>query len=627
MNKGGSHMFYSQLLEDIDVLKSMIHDGKFEKRLPFLGAEQELCLIDDYGQVAKKNEEILRILNDNSVTTELAKFNLEINLSPRPIYGEVFSDVELELIDYLDRINEAAKKYNAKTYLGGILPTLRYLDIDLESMTPRKRYYELVQNILKKRGGEYEIRIQGEDELLIKQDSVFIEAATTSFQVHLEVHPDNFVQYYNISQLIAAPILSLAANSNILFQKKLWHETRVALLQQSIHTGKTPVNTRETISRVGFGKKWLRSSIVELFQEDITTHKLLLTPEISECSRDIYQEGKVPALHALSNFNSTVYRWNRPVYGMVDGKPHLRIENRILPSGPTVADQIANAVFWYGSIYGMAEEITDFESKMDFRTAKSNFIQAARNSMHASFEWLDGRSYTAQDLILHKLLPIAANGLAKLRIDQTDIDFYLNIISERCKYKTNGAIWMYRSMKSLEKQNVLPVDISGSIAIFSHEMQSQNLPLHQWEVLSQNINMKKTTQEILIEECMDRELYTVGPDDPIQLATDLIDWQKIRYILVEDEQKNLLGMVSSRNLLKSIQRHLYHQDTMPEFIHQVMIGDPYTIASDRPLSEALEIMKNYRIGCLPVTEKNKLVGIITEQTFLNEFSNMIKSNN
>jgi CBS domain-containing protein len=622
-NTSKSQSFHKQILEDVDVLARMIQHGAFQSRKPKIGAEQELCLVDDYGTISNINQQLMSEMGDPSIKTELAKFNLEINLEPQLACAEVFSDMELELISYLEKINQTAKKYKTKTYIGGILPTLRYMDLNIENITPIKRYYELVKNIYKHRGDDYELRIQGEDELLMRHDSVFIEAATTSFQIHLEVHPNEFAKMYNIAQLIAAPTLAISANSNTLFRKKLWHETRIALLRQSINLIKTPVNTRDSVSRVSFGDHWLKESVLELFQDDIAKHRILIIPEEKENSLELFQNGQTPNLAALQNYNSTIYRWNRPVYGVIDGVPHLRIENRILPAGPTIADQIANACFWFGLMYGIRDANIDFESKIDFASIKNNFTQAARNSMYSTFDWYDGKSYSAQDLILHKLIPLAAKGLGKLKIDNTDIEFYLNLISERTKANTNGAIWMYKSIKSMTKNEVNASDIYSSIVTFSNEMQAQNLPVHQWEILNQNISMKKLPSEIIIEECMDKNLFTVRPEDIIQLATDMIDWQKIRYILVENEDGQLVGLVSSRNLLKGLNRHVYHSENIPTTIREIMISNPFTISSSAPLSEGLEIMSKYKIGCLPVLENDKLVGIITEQTYLNVYSNMV----
>ena len=623
MNSEKTHFFIQNLLNDVRILEKMIAKGQFQDSKPTLGAEQELCIVDDYGNVLPSNMEILKELNHPQFTTELAKFNLEINTTPKSIENHCFSEMEQELIHLIEQLKQNSQKANF--YIGGILPTLRHIDIDIDNITPIKRYFELVKNILKYRGEEYELRIQGEDELLMKHDSVFIEAATTSFQIHLEVPPENFAHFYNIAQLIAAPVLAISANSPFFLRKKLWHETRIALLRQSIDIMKTQNTIREATSRVTFGNRWLKTSILELFREDISLHRILMTPDINDNSYEDFENGKIPDLKALQLYNSTIYRWNRPVYGVLNNRPNLRIENRILPAGPTIVDQIANAVFWYGLMYGLADEKISFDAKdenISFEECKNNFLKAARNGIFANILWIDGQYYEASQLVL-KLIPIAQKGLNTLNINLEDVNKYLKIIENRAQTKQNGSKWFLDSYKILKKQKFSNFDILSSIVLKSMEYQEKNTPISEWEILNKCTDMKKPLDKIIIEECMDRDLFTVRPNDILQIAADIIDWQKIRFLMVEDDDGKLIGIISSRNLLKYFNSHLHHREELPVLIEEIMVRNPITIDSNQKLSEALEVMKKYKIGCLPVLQNQKLVGIITEQTFLNVFSDIM----
>jgi CBS domain-containing protein/gamma-glutamyl:cysteine ligase YbdK (ATP-grasp superfamily) len=623
MNSEKTHFFIQNLLNDVRILEKMIAKGHFKDSKPTLGAEQELCIVDDYGNVLPANMEILKELNHPQFTTELAKFNLEINTTPKSIENHCFSEIEQELIHLIEQLKQNSQKANF--YIGGILPTLRHIDIDIDNITPIKRYFELVKNILKYRGEEYELRIQGEDELLMKHDSVFIEAATTSFQIHLEVHPENFAHFYNIAQLIAAPVLAISANSPFFLRKKLWHETRIALLRQSIDIMKTQNTIREATSRVTFGNRWLKKSVLELFREDISLHRILMTPDIKDNSYEDFENGKIPDLKALQLYNSTIYRWNRPVYGVLNNRPNLRIENRILPAGPTIVDQIANAVFWYGLMYGLADEKISFDAKdenISFEECKNNFLKAARNGIFANILWIDGQYYEASKLVL-KLIPIAQKGLNTLNINLEDVNKYLKIIENRAQTKQNGSKWFLDSYKILKKQKFSNFDILSSIVLKSMEYQENNIPVSEWEILNKCTDMKKPLDKIIIEECMDRDLFTVRPNDILQIAADIIDWQKIRFLMVEDDDGKLIGIISSRNLLKYFNSHLHHREELPVLIEEIMVRNPITIDSNQKLSEALEVMKKYKIGCLPVLQNQKLVGIITEQTFLNVFSDIM----
>ena len=623
MNSEKTHFFIQNLLNDVRILEKMIAKGHFKDSKPTLGAEQELCIVDDYGNVLPANMEILKELNHPQFTTELAKFNLEINTTPKSIENHCFSEMEQELIHLIEQLKQNSQKANF--YIGGILPTLRHIDIDIDNITPIKRYFELVKNILKYRGEEYELRIQGEDELLMKHDSVFIEAATTSFQIHLEVPPENFAHFYNIAQLIAAPVLAISANSPFFLRKKLWHETRIALLRQSIDIMKTQNTIREATSRVTFGNRWLKTSILELFREDISLHRILMTPDINDNSYEDFENGKIPDLKALQLYNSTIYRWNRPVYGVLNNRPNLRIENRILPAGPTIVDQIANAVFWYGLMYGLAKVDISFDVKdenISFEECKNNFLKAARNGIFANILWIDGQYYEASKLVL-KLIPIAQKGLNTLNINLEDVNKYLKIIENRAQTKQNGSKWFLDSYKILKKQKFSNFDILSSIVLKSMEYQENNIPVSEWEILNKCTDMKKPLDKIIIEECMDRDLFTVRPNDILQIAADIIDWQKIRFLMVEDDDGKLIGIISSRNLLKYFNAHLHHREELPVLIEEIMVRNPITIDSNQKLSEALEVMKKYKIGCLPVLQNQKLVGIITEQTFLNVFSDIM----
>jgi CBS domain-containing protein/gamma-glutamyl:cysteine ligase YbdK (ATP-grasp superfamily) len=620
MQKEKVNLFKKHLLEDISVLGKMMETNAFSKSKFRIGAEQEMCIVDTHANVLPINQTILKNLNHAQFTTELAKFNLEINLLPRDFGANCLQEMESELLSLFQLLNHKTDE-EIRFYLGGIIPSLRYIDIDLENITPLKRYFELVNNILKSRGEEYELRIQGEDELLMKHNSVFIEAATTSFQIHLEVPPHLFASFYNISQYIAAPLLAISANSPLFLRKKLWHETRIALLRQSIDVSKTTNTIREAHSRVTFGNRWVQESALELFHEDISLHRVLMVPDLKETSREQFAQGITPDLKALQLYNSTIYRWNRPVYGVLNGEPHLRIENRILPAGPTVVDQMANAAFWYGLMFGMQDE--KIATKMPFATVKNNFLQAARNGIFAKIKTANGKEYAVTEIIEKELLPIAAEGLQKMSVDSTQAAQYLKIIKERNQTGQNGAKWTIDAFESLKNSEISPTDALATLVDISIQNQKENIPVHRWEIPIKRNNMKKNINEIIIEECMDKDLFTVRPEDIIQLAADMMDWQKIRFIMVENEQGDLEGIVSSRNLLKNLNGFVHHDSELPVSIEDIMVRNPITAESNQKLSEALSLMKKYQIGCLPILQNKKLVGIITEQTFLNVFADLM----
>ncbi len=227
----------------------------------------------------------------------------------------------------------------------------------------------------------------------------------------MQVNQKDFAKKYNIAQAIAGPVLASAVNSPLLFGKRLWHETRISLFQQSIDTRVSDEHIRDRHPRVTFGTDWVHDGIMDIFKEDILRYRVLLGADFEQDSLEMVKKGITPKLKALTVHNSTIYRWNRPVYGISDnGKPHLRIEARLFPAGPTVADEMANASFWLGLMEGYANLYDDITKHIRFDQAKANFYAAARGGLSKQFTWFDNKKYYADDLIMNELLPVARKG-------------------------------------------------------------------------------------------------------------------------------------------------------------------------------------------------------------------------
>ncbi|MBR9997873.1 MAG: CBS domain-containing protein, partial [Cyclobacteriaceae bacterium] len=319
------NQFTQKLLQDVKALEKMLTSGYFRHGKPKIGVEQEICLIDEHFKPAPRVMELLDHLDKKFFTTELAKFNMEVNIPPKYFEKDCFSALEKQINELLDSLRKEAGKIGVDYAITGILPSIRKFDLELENMTPLDRYAALVKAINRLRGKVYELRVRGIDELIIKHDSAMLEACNTSFQVHLQVDPENFVRKYNHAQVLTAPVLALATNSPMLFGKRLWKETRVALFQQSIDTRISSEHLRDRSPRVTFGTQWLRNSILDLYKEDIMRFRIMLMTGEEDDALSLLDEGKIPKLKALTTHNSTVYRWNRPCYGIgEDGTPHLR---------------------------------------------------------------------------------------------------------------------------------------------------------------------------------------------------------------------------------------------------------------------------------------------------------------
>ncbi|HTK78710.1 MAG TPA: glutamate-cysteine ligase family protein, partial [Gemmataceae bacterium] len=346
--RADARVFLRKLLRDVHAFEWMFEHGKLESGVRRIGAEQELFLVDRAWRPSLAALAILERAQEPNWTTELGQFNLEINLSPQEFAGDCLRRMERQLQEELARLRQVAHECGAEAVLVGILPTLRLSDLDPRNMTPRPRYQALNEVLNQMRGGAFEFRLKGLDEVSIALESVMLEACCTSFQVHLQVDPEHFVTRYNLAQAITAPVLAAACNSPLLFGRRLWHETRIPLFQQSLDTRATSRHLRERFPRVSLGTRWIRRTPVEIFEEDIARFRVLLAVPLAEDPFEAVRQDQSPELRALRLFNGTVYRWNRACYGLTDGKPHLRIENRVFPAGPTVIDEISNAAFFLG---------------------------------------------------------------------------------------------------------------------------------------------------------------------------------------------------------------------------------------------------------------------------------------
>ncbi|RMG16826.1 MAG: CBS domain-containing protein [Bacteroidetes bacterium] len=635
-SKEEMQQFMRYLLKDIQALERMLKEEWFETDTIRIGAEQEMCLVAPNWKPTHLNMQALEVINDERFTSELANFNLEANLQPQELRNKAFSLLHQELKETLDKAQDKINALGAKIVLVGILPTIRKTDVEIENITPLDRYKALMNALKDLRGEAFELRISGIDEVNLQQKTAMLEACNTSFQVHLQVKPDEFARKYNYAQALAGPTMAVAVNSPLLFGRRLWQETRIALFQQSIDIRTFTEHLRERSPRVTFGNHWLEHSVMEIYKEDVARFKVLLSTEIDEDVFEKLQAGITPKLRALNIHNSTVYRWNRPCYGISpNGKPHLRIENRILPAGPSVPDAIANAAFWVGLMNGIEDEYPDITKVMEFSDAKAGFFAAARFGLDSKLPWVHGKKIASGELILEQLLPIARHGLQKVNIDQDDIDKYLEIIEARTKSAQTGSCWMLDSYSKLGKEGLLPDEISTAITASIYAHQYVGRPIHEWELASIDKIATYEPSSLLVEEFMLTDIITVQEDDIIDLVANLMNWRRIRHIPVEDKAGKLVGLITSRMVMRYYSERDLHGDKgeLPT-VKTLMNPNPITISPKAPITKAMEIMQKNKIGCLPVVlddeedgkEKKglgKLVGMITEAEFLSITSSLI----
>jgi CBS domain-containing protein len=381
---------------------------------------------------------------------------------------------------------------------------------------------------------------------------------------------------------------------------------------------------RERLPRVNFGSGWLRGDITQIYKEDISRFRVLLAGDIEEDSLAMVHEGKVPKLRALQIHNSTVYRWNRPCYGISpNGKPHLRIENRVMPAGPTPVDAAANAAFWLGAMIGMGKHYPDITKHFDFADARDNFIKAAKFGIDTTFSWMRDKKIPATDLFLKELLPMAREGLKDRNVDPKDINKYLDIIEARAREHKTGARWMLRTYTALIDQVTHDEAITAVTAAIVKN-QKENKPVHTWVEATAGDLEEWRPSKLKVEEFMSTDLYTVQKEDLIELVAEIMDWRRIRYMPVENQKGELVGLISSRMLLRHFVHCRKNKTEQVTTVGDIMIDKPITATPETSIMDAMYKMRQNNIGCLPIVKDKELVGIITEMDFLRITSRLME---
>lgn len=608
--------FMRSLLRDLRALERILENGMLEEGIRRVGAEQELFLIDASWHPAPVATEVLAALaGDPHYTTELGRFNLEMNLDPLLYGGDCLRRMEKQLDDLLAELRRVAGELGYGVALAGILPTIRKSDLKIENMTPSVRYTALNDALTQLRGGSYEFYMKGLDEVVLRHDSVMAEACCASFQAHFQVGAREFANLYNLAQVVAAPVLAAATNSPLLFGRRLWSETRIALFQQAVDTRKPGEYQRETSPRVFFGNGWVKESVLELYKEDVSRFRTLVGITAEEDPLAVLERGDVPELRALRLHNGTVYRWNRACYGITEGKPHLRIECRVLPSGPTVVDEVANAAFWFGLLGAFAHRYDDITKSMEFEHAQMNVVAAARQGLSANLVWLDGEEVPVQRLILDRLLPLAAEGLDLRKIDPADRDRYLGVLEQRVRSGRTGSRWQLQSLAAMKDKGT-PGERFTALTAGTVTRQKSGKPVHEWDLARIEESGGLRNNYTKVEQYMETDVFTVHPDESVDLVANLMEWQKIRYVPVEDMEHRLVGLVSQRGLLRLMAHGALNKEGATVAVADVMQKKLVTVSPETTTLEAIRLLRQHQIGCLPVVHDDRLIGVVTERDFM-----------
>ncbi|MGH3932623.1 MAG: glutamate-cysteine ligase family protein [Pseudonocardiaceae bacterium] len=473
----------------LEALARMLAGNSFATDPPLIGMEVELHLVDKNLDPAMANAAVLQRIDDTAFQTELGQHNIEINVTPRPLSEDETIFLEHDLRAALATAEQAARDTAAGTVMIGILPTLRAEHFDVRWMSAKSRYALLNEQILAARSEELTLDIQAAslngatpERLTCAADSILPESGCTSVQLHLQVAPADFAPHWNAAQALAGVQVALAANSPFLLGRALWQETRIPLFEQSTDTRAPELRNQGVRPRAWFGERWI-TSVLDLFEENVRYFPPLLLDIQDEDQLAALAEGRTPALSELRLHNSTIWRWNRPVYDVANGVPHLRIENRVLPAGPTVIDMMANAAFFFGAMRGLAELDRPIFHQMSFRAAEENLYAGARLGMEALLYWPGVGWTTPDELVLGKLLPLAHSGLHSCGVSDAARERYLGVIEQRCVTRRTGATWQRETVQALGNRGAdRPTALVGMLRLYISHMHS-NQPVHSWPSL------------------------------------------------------------------------------------------------------------------------------------------------
>jgi hypothetical protein len=480
--------YRSKMQRSLDALATMLAEDTFSFPRRQMGLEIELNLVDDAMRPAMANSEVLEKIDDPSYTLELGQQNLEINVPPRELAGGEMLGLEEELRTSLDSADAKANDVGANLAMIGVLPTLRERHFDKKWLSESPRYALLNDTIFAARGEEMVLQMEGPampgkapEKLLAYAESILPEAACTSVQLHLQVEPTHFAAHWNAAQCLAGVQVAIAANSAFLLGKALWHETRIPLFQQATDTRPDELKNQGVRPRVWFGERWI-TSIFDLFEENVRYFPSLLPETDDEDPIETLEAGGAPRLSELRLHNGTIWRWNRPVYDVVDGVPHLRVENRVLPAGPTVLDTMANAAFFYGTQRALTAQERPLWTQMSFQAAEENLYTGARHGMHAQLYWPGIGWIPPDELVLRRLLPMAHEGLRDCGVSDEARERYLGVIEQRCLARRTGSAWQRETVALLEERGLSrDAALSGMLKRYM-ELMHAGEPVHTWHV-------------------------------------------------------------------------------------------------------------------------------------------------
>lgn len=455
--------FSRRVADETTLLAAWERDGLLRDPGYRLGFELEGWLVDQHGLPAPHNREFLEQVDDPQVVPELARFNFEINDDPLDFSEGMFDRMYWSLLARWQRCEQAAQALGMRALSIGILPTVHREDLNLGNISEMSRYHALNEQVFRMRDGRpIEIAIDGVQSLHTQHRDVMLESATTSLQIHLQVGSEQVVRAFNAAKILSAPMVAIGANSPFFLERQLWSETRIPLFEQAVSVGGSDYSQRVT-----FGVRYARDSILETFEANRDRYPVLLP--------DLLDSPPGELAH-LRLHNGTLWRWNRPLVGFDSaGRPHYRIEHRVVAAAPSATDLVANSAFFTGLMFSLLAEHEPPEARIPFELARQNFYRAARLGLQARVSWLDRKEGPLVDLILGRLLESADLGLALVGLPPEERQRWLSIVRRRVSSGQTGSAWQVAWVRRYGP------DWSGLVQAYTGQ-QVLGRPVHEWEL-------------------------------------------------------------------------------------------------------------------------------------------------
>ena len=453
--------FQQRLEQETEFLRALFANHAFDNSSRLLGYELELCLADPDGNPSRINTRVIDAAKNPLFTTELARFNMEINGNVFPFQGDVFQRIEADLATLFQQAETAAHGLGSQIGMFGVFPSVTEAHLDPKTyMTQLHRYKLLNRQLLEMRGQPIRLHLDGEERLEIEKQDVMLEALATSLQIHTQVPFDEIVPTYHAGLWSSMMILAATANSPLVLGKCCWQESRIGIFKQSVDTRNPQEIEDHVVPRVHLGKGYI-DSLLDLFEDNFYYSPIL--PEVLD--------RPIEDLHHLALHNGTIWRWVRPIIARnKDGSYHLRLELRVVPSGPTLVDTVANLVFYVALTEGL-KTLGDQLTEVPFATLEADFYRSAREGLDTRVHWPDGEEMPLRQLLLERALPLARDTLAAAGI--SDGERWLDIIQARVETGATGADWISRHWKQHGDSARLVRDYIAQA--------KTNQPVHRWQ--------------------------------------------------------------------------------------------------------------------------------------------------